>query len=159
MDSRIHQLLQRPLHCWVADVCLISDEGTFTAGVQGIIGFKGTWDLFFSEASDITWVHDTMHLHISTSLHERQGPWLLGLVVERSVLKKGYLESQGLGKGFDRLPFLLQLWCSSHGWSDCLISDQSDIHPYLWKCKAFSPGSPASHLHSTPGWCWSRLPQ
>lgn len=50
-----------------------------------------------------------MHLHISTSLHERQGPWLLGLVVERSVLKKGYLESQGLGKGFDRLPFLLQL--------------------------------------------------
>lgn len=39
MDSQIHQLLQRPLQCWGADVCLISDPGAFTAGVQGIIGF------------------------------------------------------------------------------------------------------------------------
>lgn len=109
-----------------------------------------------------------MHLHISTSFHQLQGPWLLGLVVENSGLKKGYLESQVLGKGFDRLSFLLHLWYSSHGWSDCLISDHQIailmfenarlsplVHQHIFiLCQdGVNPGYPSRHKWSERCYC------
>lgn len=87
MDSQIHQLLQRPFQCWDADVCLISDSGAFTAGVQGIIGFLALKEHGIFSSQKLLTLLEYMIPYIAT-FQLLFTSWLLGLVVEKSGLKR-----------------------------------------------------------------------
>lgn len=106
MDSQIHQLLKRPFQCCSADICLISDAGAFTAGVQGIIGFLALNEHGIFSSQKLLTLLEYMIPCISIfqllfSSYRVLGCWPCGDV----QLEEGIAGEPGVEKGFSLASF------------------------------------------------------